>query len=281
MMELALAIDVGGTKLAAGIVDGDGRLLERASVATYDSPGRPGTSHRPATPNPDHPGSDRPGDGGEELFARIAGLVARFEPYDRFSCCGVGCAGPMTPGGELVSPLNIPAWRSFPLAARLAEVTGLRCRVHNDAKALALAEGWIGAAVGVDDYLAMVVSTGIGGGIVLDGRLFEGGTGNAGHIGQMVEAAGAGDSIACGRHPRGRGIGDGHRHPQRARAEEASTAVIAEAGTFVGRAVASVANLLDLNWRGRRVGGLGLGEPFFAAAQAEVDRICRLDHDGG
>ncbi|MGB5759925.1 MAG: ROK family protein, partial [Acidimicrobiales bacterium] len=189
MMELALAIDVGGTKLAAGIVDGDGRLLERSSVATYDSPGRPGTFHRPATPNPDHPGSDRLGDGGEELFARIAGLVARFEPYDRFSCCGVGCAGPMTPGGEFISPLNIPAWRSFPLAARLAEVTGLRCRVQNDAKALALAEGWIGAAVGVDDYLAMVVSTGIGGGIVLNGRLLEGGTGNAGHIGQMIVAA--------------------------------------------------------------------------------------------
>ena len=283
MMELALAIDVGGTKLAAGIVDGDGRLLERSSVATYDSPGRPGTFHRPATPNPDHPGSDRLGDGGEELFARIAGLVARFEPYDRFSCCGVGCAGPMTPGGEFISPLNIPAWRSFPLAARLAEVTGLRCRVQNDAKALALAEGWIGAAVGVDDYLAMVVSTGIGGGIVLNGRLLEGGTGNAGHIGQMIVAA---PGRAIPSHVAGTleaeasgtaiAIHSGHV------AEEAPTAVIAEAGTFVGRAAASVANLLDLKLV--VVAGsvaLGLGEPFFAAAQAEMDRICTLEFTTG
>src|SRR5207302_860515 len=63
--------------------------------------------------------------------------------------CGVGCGGPMTAGGEAVSPLNIPAWRGFPLRRRLAELTGLATFVDNDAKALALAEGWVGAAAGV------------------------------------------------------------------------------------------------------------------------------------
>ncbi len=283
MMELALAIDVGGTKLAAGIVDGDGRLLERASVAVNDSPVGPGKPHRGGADRPDGSGPGRPEAAAEALLARITGLVARYQPFDRFSCCGIGCAGPMTPGGALVSPLNIPAFRSFPLAARLAEETGLVCRVENDAKALALAEGWVGAAVGVEDYLAMVVSTGIGGGIVSNGRLLQGGTGNAGHIGQMIVAA---PGRAIPSHVAGSleaeasgtaiAIHSGHV------AEEAPTAVVAEAGTFVGRAAGSVANLLDLKLV--LVAGsvaLGLGEPFFAAAQAEMDRICALDFTSG
>ena len=276
-MDLALAVDIGGTKLAAGVVDAGGRLRARASVPTRGGP-PDGPAGAGQAPRPQGGGA-----AGEELFARLVRLIERFGPYDRFRCCGVGCAGPMSAGGELVSPLNIPAFRSFPLAARLREVTGLACRVDNDAKALALAEGWVGAAVGVDDYLAMVVSTGVGGGIVLNGRLLEGAAGNAGHIGQMVvaapgraieghvagtlEAEASGTAIA---------VHSGHG------AAEAPTSVVAEAGTHVGRAAGSVANLLDL--RLVVVAGsvaLGLGEPFFAAAQREMDRICTLDFSRG
>ena len=69
----------------------------------------------------------------------------------------------MTRGGGAVSPLNIHAWRGFALHDRMAELTGLAVAVDNDAKALALGEGWLGAAQGVKDYLAIVVSTGVGG----------------------------------------------------------------------------------------------------------------------
>ena len=92
----------------------------------------------------------------------------------------------MTSGGEEVSPLNIPQWRSFPLRTRLAERLGMPVVVDNDAKAFALAEGRLGAAVGTSDYIAMVVSTGVGAGIVVDGRLLHGRLGNAGHIGHVV-----------------------------------------------------------------------------------------------
>lgn len=256
---VALAVDVGGTKLAVGVVDAEGRLSERASTAT------------PVT------------DDGRALFASLAELVGRFEPFDRFAVCGTGCGGPMTAHGELVSPLNIPAWRSFPLREELARLTGLATYVDNDAKALALAEGWVGAAVGERNYLAMVVSTGVGGGIVLDGRLLEGLTGNAGHIGHLVvadpgrplaghvtgvlEAEASGTAIAV--------------HTGRP-APEATPAEIAEAGTYVGRAVGSLANVLDLKLA--VVAGsvaLGFGEPFFTAAQTEIDRICQLDHSRG
>lgn len=210
-------------------------------------------------------------------------LVGTYAPFDRYGFCGVGCGGPMTAGGELVSTLNIPAWRSFPLKARLAERTGLTVGVDNDAKALALAEGWTGAAVGVSDYMGMVVSTGVGGGIVLNGRLLEGEAGNAGHVGHVVvsvpgrplplhvtgvlEAEASGTAIAA--------------HTGRP-SKEASTAVVTEAGTLVGRAAGSVANLLDLKLV--VVAGsvaLGYGEPFFAAAQAEMDRVCRLEFSAG
>ena len=197
--------------------------------------------------------------------------------------CGVGTGGPMTRGGAEVSPVNIPAWRSFPLHRRLTDATGLATFVDNDAKALALAEGWLGAARGVGDYLAMVVSTGVGGGIVLDGRLLDGADGNAGHVGHIcVEPEGR--SCGCGARgcleaeASGTAIAAFTGRP----AAEASPEIIERTGRLVGRAVATVANLLDL--RLAVVAGsvaLGFGDRFFAAANDEIADRARLDFSAG
>lgn len=258
-MEQALAVDIGGTKFAVGRVSDDGRLLERRSVATPRFEDEAG------------------------LWRTLSDLVATMGPFDRFSVCGVGCGGPMSAGGEAVSPLNIAGWRDFPLAGRLAELTGLPVRVDNDAKALALAEAWVGAAEGERNFIAMVVSTGVGGGIVLDGRLLEGAAGNAGHIGHVLVEPGGHEMVdhAAGTlevEASGTGIAAVTGRP----AAEATTADIERAGLMVGRAVGSVANLLDLKLA--VVAGsvaLGFGEPFFAAAQAEIDRLCILDFSRG
>ena len=99
----------------------------------------------------------------------------------------------------VVSPLNIPAWRDFPLRSRLAErLPGIQVRVHNDAICLVAAEHWRGAGRGRDNVLGMVVSTGVGGGLVLDGRLVEGASGNAGHIGHVVVDPDTGPVCDCG-----------------------------------------------------------------------------------
>jgi glucokinase len=219
------------------------------------------------------------------MWSVLASLVASVteSASGAIEVCGVGCGGPMTPGGEAVSPLNIPGWREFPLRARLAALANAPTFVDNDAKALALGEGWVGAAAGVDDYLAMVVSTGIGGGIVLDGRLLDGEAGNAGHIGHVVVEP-DGRPCACG----GRGCLEAEASgPSIAArtgrpAAEAPPAEVDRAGMLVGRAVASVANLLDL--RLALVGGsvaLGFGERFFAAAQSEIDARARLSFSAG
>jgi glucokinase len=250
--ESVLAVDIGGTKLAVGLVDRAGQLTWVSQAPT-------------------------PGGAAETIWSALEDLL-QWIPAVPLLACGIGSGGPMSSGGELVSPLNIPGWRDFPLRARVAELTGLPTWIDNDAKALALADGWVGEAAGVRNYLSMVISTGIGGGIVLDGRLLDGDDGNAGHVGHVVvepagrrcpcggqgclEAEASGTAIAAitGRSP-----------------ADAGTEVVVRTGTLVGRAVASVANLLDLQLAS--VSGsvaLGFGEPFLAAARAELEARARL-----
>lgn len=262
MPDLGLAVDVGGTKMAAGLVDRSGRLVSSRAVPTGQ------------------------GDGAEALWSSLAALVTAVlgdAPGGDVPVCGVGCGGPMRPGGETVSPLNIPGWRDFPLRQRLSGLTGLPTFVDNDAKALALGEGWVGAAAGHAHFLAMVVSTGVGGGLVVDGRLLEGRTGNAGHIGHVVVEP-DGRRCACGgrgcleAEASGPAIASATGRP----AAEAGPAVVARTGTLVGRAVASVANLVDL--RLAVVAGsvaLGFGRPFFDAAQEEVRARARMSYSAG
>ncbi len=264
LVPTALAVDIGGTKIAAGLVSADGALHAAARTPT------------PTDPDP------------EVVFAALADVVAEAvgagsAAAEQPTVCGVGCGGPMTASGATVSPLNIAGWRDFPLASRLAGLTGLPTYVDNDAKALALGEGWRGAARGVRSFLAMVVSTGVGGGIVLDGRLLDGDGGNAGHIGHVI-AVPDGRRCACGAfgcleaEASGTAIAAITGRP----ALDAPAEVRERTGRLVGRCVASVANLLDL--RLAVVAGsvaLGFGDVFFAAAQDELDRGACLEFSRG
>jgi glucokinase len=257
-----LAIDIGGTKLAVGIVSGDGRILDRRIV-----------------PTPNGPGIDA-----DRLFRTLTAALDDLGAAARTAgAVGVGCGGPMTGGGEAVSPLNIPAWRDFPLRARLTEHCGLPVRIDNDAKALARGEGWLGAAAGVRNYIAMVVSTGVGGGIVVDGRLLDGAGGNAGHVGHIIVEP---DGAVCGCGARGcveaEASGTAIARITGGPPADAPVEVRARTGRLVGRAIASVANLCDLQLA--VVSGsvaLGYGETFFTAAQEEIDARCRLDFSRG
>jgi glucokinase len=257
--DVVLAIDVGGTKLAVGLVSGAGVLLWHQQVST-------------------------PTGDGEQIWASLAALVrCALAEYSHPVAVGVGCGGPMSAGGDTVSPLNIAGWRDFPLRARLAELVGRPAAVDNDAKALALAEGWVGAAVGQRDYLAMVVSTGVGGGLVSGGRLLDGATGNAGHIGHVMVVP-DGRLCACGASGCLEAEASGLAIEAITGGDPAAAGVDVRrrTGRLVGQAVASVANLLDLQLA--VVAGsvaLGYGDDFFSSAQAEVDRSARLDFSRG
>lgn len=259
-MSTVLAIDVGGTKIAAGWVSSDGRLRHPAQAATVAADA-------------------------EELFDVVRRLAMQVLELAGAapSAVGVGTGGPSRHHHRFVSPLNIAVWRDFPLGERLAELVGAPTFVDNDAKALALAEGWLGAARGVRDYIGMVVSTGVGGGIVLDGRLLDGADGNAGHIGHVfVEPGGHPDATGAVGNLEGQASGTALARITGRPAAEAPPELRRRAGELVGRAVASVANLLDLQLA--VVAGsvaLGFGEDFFDAAQRTVDDLCRLDHSRG
>jgi glucokinase len=257
-IDSVLAVDVGGTKIAAGVVDASGALLRSASVPT------------PCGADP------------EEVFAALTTAVAQVDPAG-VRAVGVGSAGPMTDGGATVSPLNIPGWRGFPLLARVSETYGLPAVVDGDAKALAVGEGWQGAAVGQRDFLAMVVSTGVGGGLVVDGRLLDGASGNAGHVGHVIVVAG-GARCGCG----GSGCleaeisGTALRRRTGVPAQDAGPDEVERAGRLLGLGLASVVNLLDLSVV--LVGGsvaLGFGDPFFAAANAALRESSRLGYTSG
>ncbi len=258
--EAVLALDIGGTKLAAAVVDGQGRVVVEDRVPTV-------------------------GEGPEGLFSALTSLAddVRSRATVDVVAVGVGCGGPMTPGGTTVSPLNIPQWRGFELRDRLHTHTGLATFIDNDAKALALGEGWVGAARGCRDYLAMVVSTGVGGGLVIDGRLLHGSASNAGHVGHVIVDP-LGRACACGARGclEAEASGTAIAAFTGAPPAQAPEVVRVRTGRLVGRAVASTVSLLDL--RLVVVAGsvaLGYGELFFDAANRELERCARLDFTRG
>ncbi|MBT69736.1 MAG: hypothetical protein CL432_06275 [Acidimicrobiaceae bacterium] len=249
-----LAVDVGATKLAAARVTSDGVIKKRSSTPTESR-------------------------NGEELFRKLISLSEEVLDGTEVDGCGVGSAGPMRNNGEEISPLNIPQWRNFPLRSKLSEALGIPVALDNDAKAIALGEGWVGAASGHKNYLAMVVSTGIGGGFVIDGKLLDGEMGNAGHIGH-INVEPDGPMCACGSNGCLEAVASGGAIEKETGmpATEASEEVKIRCGYFVGKAVSIAVNLLNIPTV--LIGGsvaLGFGPIFLNQVRSTAASFCGLD----
>jgi len=249
-----LAVDVGATKLAAARVTSDGVIKKRSSTPTESR-------------------------NGEELFQKLISLSEEVLEGTEVDGCGVGSAGPMTNNGEEISPLNIPQWRNFPLRSKLSEALGIPVALDNDAKAIALGEGWVGAASGHKNYLAMVVSTGIGGAFVIDGKLLDGEMGNAGHIGH-INVEPDGPLCACGSSGCLEAVASGGAIEKETGmpATEASEEVKIRCGYFVGKAVSIAVNLLNIPTV--LIGGsvaLGFGPIFLNQVRLTTASFCGLD----
>lgn len=230
-----LALDVGGTKLAAALVDDEGAVVRSARCPTPDDP-----------------------------WPACVRLLEQVQDGAQVDGVGAGCGGPMRWPDGVVSPLNMPSWRDFPLRERLAERwPGVPVRVHNDAVCAALGEHWRGAGAGVDDLLGVVVSTGVGAGIVQGGRPVDGATGSAGHLGHLVvepdgpvcgcggrgclEAVARGPAVVAWAREHGSTAADGRQLAQQAAQGDAvAVAALGRAGRALGTAFAGAAALLDL-----------------------------------
>ncbi|MGV9251898.1 ROK family protein [Streptomyces sp. NPDC003697] len=224
---LVAALDIGGTKIAGALVDGRGGILARAQRAT-----------------PAQEDGDTVMRAVEEVLAELTASPL----WGRVKALGIGSAGPVDASAGTVSPVNVPGWRGYPLVERARVAAGgLPVELVGDGVAITAAEHWQGAARGHDNALCMVVSTGVGGGLVLNGRLHPGPTGNAGHIGHIsvdldgdpcpCGARGCVERIASGPNIARRAIGNGWRPGPDGDTSAAAVAEAARAGDPV--AVAS------------------------------------------
>ena len=196
----ALGVDIGGTKVAAGLVTADGEILTTtrvpmaangdaaAGLAAVETAIRAILAERPAETAP----------------GRLAGI-------------GICSPGPLDPAtGLVLNPPNLPCWRNFPLASEIHRRFGLAARVDNDANAAGLAETLWGAAKGFRYVFYATLGTGIGTGIVIDGRIYHGRTGAAGEGGHVTIDY-RGPQCACGKRGCIEALASGPAIAQRAR----------------------------------------------------------------
>lgn len=178
-MAFYLGVDIGGTNIKAGVVDGTGAIVGEADLPT---------------------GADRPqevvfGDIVEAVGRAVAASgVARAE----IRAAGVGCPGTVVPESGVVAYNNNLGWRNFPLGKLLSEALSLPVRVENDANAAALGEVCAGSAKGASSAMILTLGTGVGSGFVVDGRIWTGWNSAASEFGHMVIVRG-GRPCTCGR----------------------------------------------------------------------------------
>ncbi len=167
MEQTTLGIDIGGTKVAAGLVDVGGTILFQTRVPMIAT----GTAQA-----------------GFGSVADSINAIFKARPEARSSLAGIGiCSpGPLDPRtGVVINPPNLPCWRNFPLAAEVQRAFRVQARVDNDANAAGLAEAIWGAGIGYRDVFYATLGTGIGTGIVFNQRIYHGRTGSAaegGHV---------------------------------------------------------------------------------------------------
>lgn len=177
---VAIGIDLGGTAIKGGLVTASGEVLSKGHTLTEADGG------------PDH------------VIARIAGQIELFkaEAESRgfiVSRVGVGAPGILShKKGVVIAPPNLPGWRNVPIVKRLADASGLQVNLENDANNAAYAEFIRGAGRGSSNMVLLTIGTGIGGGVILDGRLFRGAFENAGELGHTIVQAG-GRLCGCGQ----------------------------------------------------------------------------------
>jgi glucokinase len=198
-----LGIDIGGTKLAVGIADASGQLLSAERIPTNTS------------------------EGPDRVLARLAEVCHRTiaKAGVEVAAAGVGCVGPLDQKtGYVINPVNLQGWKEVPLVDTLRDALQIPVFLDNDANAAALGEHRFGAGRGVANMVYLTISTGIGGGIIIDNRLYQGENGNAGELGHMsvnfsgrpcgcgnigcIEAYASGTAIAARTREAVRALGD-------------------------------------------------------------------------
>ena len=167
MPAFAIGVDLGGTNLRIAAVDEQGTLLEKVTTGTQVAKGRDFVI--------------------AEICDAIRDLAAKFTRSSRLVGVGIGIPGIIDKRtGFLRESPNLPGWHEYPVRDDIEHRLGAPVILENDANAAALGENWLGAARGMDDMLMITMGTGVGGGIVLRGKIWHGMTGMAGELGHIT-----------------------------------------------------------------------------------------------
>ncbi|MGD8195125.1 ROK family protein [Herbiconiux sp. P18] len=273
---LALAIDVGGTKAEAALVGSDARVL-------------PGTRHRAPT----GAASSR-----EQIAAAVREVVelavADLPAGAELIGAGIGSAGPIDTARGTTSPLNLATFRDYPLRDLVADASGVANPVLRlDGLCILLAEHWAGALQGYRTAMGMIVSTGIGGGLLVEGRLVGGRTGNAGHVGQIqlhthdspgrdhsvtLEGIAAGPRIVAWANAQGWSGRTGEELGQSYRdGDPIARAAVERSANAIGEGIASVCALLDLEAVAIGGGFSRVTPDLFDLIRARIAEVAPLD----
>ncbi|MGO8695580.1 MAG: ROK family protein [Rectinemataceae bacterium] len=194
-----IGVDLGGTKLAVGVVDAAGKIVGES--VTHD-----------------HKGLAE-----EDVLCRIERNVDAAlsrAGAARSEVRGVGVLFPghiRWPDGVTLTTSNLPGFKCYPLRERTEKLLGIPCLADNDANAQAIGEFRYGAGVGMDPMVLLTVSTGIGGGIIIDGKPYRGFTGTAGEFGHMIIDSSLGRRCTCGNYGCLMGAASGLAIPEAAR----------------------------------------------------------------
>ncbi|MGH7997140.1 MAG: ROK family protein [Opitutaceae bacterium] len=171
------AIDIGGTKIAVGVIGSDGQVRSRRDVPTEAEAGFP------------------------RALAKMTALLrdAQAEAGGKIDGIGIGATGPVDPfRGTIEDAGLLPGWRGAPIGPRLAEAFGVETALENDADAASLAEATWGIGRGAECFLYVTISTGIGAGIVRDRKLFRGAKGAHPELGHIALDHSGGPQCYCG-----------------------------------------------------------------------------------
>jgi glucokinase len=176
MPDFSVGVDLGGTNLRIAAITRDGELLEKTTLGTKVIVGRDKVI--------------------EEMCEAIERLSATYRASGRLLGVGIGVPGIIDMAtGMLRKSANLPGWEDYPVRAKIEGRLGTRVVLDNDANVAALGEQWLGAARGVANVAVVTLGTGIGGGIVLNGKIWHGMNGMAGEFGHVTVEP---DGLICG-----------------------------------------------------------------------------------
>jgi len=199
---LVIGVDIGGTKVAAGLVDLTGHLGFQCRLPMVVNEG---ASNALVSVT--------------EAIDTVSANAKAVGAMQSIQGIGICCPGPLDPkAGVVLNPPNLPCWRNYPLAAELTHRYGIRVKVENDANAAALAEMMWGAGRGFRDIFYATIGTGIGTGIIVNGQLYEGRTGAAGEGGHLSIDY-QGPLCSCGKRGCIEALASGPAIARRARAK--------------------------------------------------------------